>query len=453
MVDEDAFPDIDTVVTMGQDTLLDGFTIDNCRENAVYGEGVDFSIENCIIKDSYGYGIYAKNGDVALKWCTIRNNFSDGVRHEGAGNILSVDNSWIMRNNEYGIRCENSTPIVKNCIVSESDLGEYGRAGIRLYKPSHSPVLYNNTIANNKAEGIYFEDDGNAAGDPNYPDYPDIQNCIVYYNNRGGRQLEGVDPDRAAMYSCIQDCNDVPGRYNISFEPDFAYVVDPNGTPDPNNYHLAYDSVCKDRGSDLLDYSGQVDIDGEGIDRKYGAYVDIGADEIYNCDDEYLTEDDVFNALDWNADGAVNYMEFAAFSRAWLSCEPNFPGDPNNWNPVCNLDNTYDSAHRIDLADLDVFLDDWLWEACWRDNYLAFYGFFGGGESMMESMSMEVPAEVEPNYADMPLPELVSLITAVHEIIDSIDLSIEENHENAENLIEAKDFLIQVLSDIQEARQ
>lgn len=482
LVDEDAFPDIDTVVTMGQDTLLDGFTVTDCRENAVYGEDVDFSVENCIIKDSYGYGIHAKNGDVAVKWCTIHSNFSDGILHEGNGFILNVDNSWILRNHEYGIRCQNSTPYIKNCIVSESDLAEYGNAGIQLYRPSYPPVLYNNTISNNKAAGIYFEDNEDINGDPNILDYPDIQNCIVYFNNNGSEQLSGINPDQVAAFCCIQDCNEV--NFNINDEPKFAYTVDPNGTPDPNNYHLAYDSTCKDMGNPYLTYTGQVDIDGEGTDRRYGAYVDIGADEIYTCDDEYITEEDVFNPLDWNADGVVNYVEFSRFSAAWLCHDPNDPAvqDPNNpvndpndpsyiapnrligWyegKNVCNLDATGSSTYEIDLADLDAFVADtpWLWEACWRDNYLAYYGLSSGGESlMMESMSMEwsaeaAPAEVEPDYADMPITELVSLVSALHEIIDSIDLSIEENHENAENLIEARDFLGSVLSDIQAARQ
>ena len=35
-----------------------------------------------------------------------------------------------------------------------------GRAGIRLYRPAYQPVLYNLTVANNKAQAIYFEDAG-----------------------------------------------------------------------------------------------------------------------------------------------------------------------------------------------------------------------------------------------------------------------------------------------------
>jgi hypothetical protein len=59
---------------------------------------------------------------------------------------------------------------------------------------------------------------------------------------------------------------------------------------------------------------------------------------------------------------------FFIFSRAWLSRAPNLV-DPNaiaNWNPICNLDESCNSQYAIDLADLCVFLDEWLWVACWK---------------------------------------------------------------------------------------
>ena len=57
------------------------------------------------------------------------------------------------------------------------------------------------------------------------------------------------------------------------------------------------------------------------------------------------------------------------FSRAWLSRDPNEFSDPNlvdpnaiaNWNPLCNLVESGNSQFVIDLADLCVSLDDWLW--------------------------------------------------------------------------------------------
>jgi hypothetical protein len=198
--------------------------------------------------------------------------------------------------------------------------------------------------------------------------------------------------------------------------------------------------------------------------RVYNLRVDIGADEV-DCGD-------VSNPLDWDADGLVNLKEFSKFQWAWLSRDPNEYTDPNfidpneiaNWNPVCNLNTTGDSQYIIDLADLEIFWSDtpWLWQACWKDDGLyETMGMSGGGESimsmpMMETMSFETVAieqaeEVNP-YAAMSTAEVVSLVVGIHDIIGILETAIEEDHENAENLTEAKEFLEDVLADIEAAR-
>ena len=220
-----------------------------------------------------------------------------------------------------------------------------------------------------------------------------------------------------------------------------------------------------------MTYTDQVDIDGEGTDRKYGTHVDIGADEIYSCD-EPLTEDNISNDLDWNADGVVNLYEFSFFQRAWLSHDPNddeWLADPNlvdpnlsegwyEWKYQCNLDATEDTdtEFQVDLADLDIFWDEWLWEACWRDNYIAMYGMMSGGSEsmMMGAMSPEsTTIEEEMTYADMPISKLAPLVIGIHDIIGYLEISIAEDHENAEKLTEAKDFLEDILTDIKASRQ
>lgn len=377
LIDEDDIPDATAVVTMGNNSLLDGFTVCSGYRYNVYGEEANFTLSHCIIKDGYRYGIYAENGNVSVQWCRILENGSTGLYHAGTGFTLNVDNSHLMRNGEFGVFSSGSTPTLRNSIISESSLVEQGRAGIHLYKPKYSPVLHNLTVANNMAEGVYFEDDADATGDPNNLDYPDLQNSIIYYNNNGGQQITGANPDLVAYYCCIQDCNEPAGTTNFNEEPQFAYTVDPAGAPDPNNYHLAATSRCVNNGNLFLDYTNQVDIDGEGVNRQYGSAVDIGADEVYDCHDNYLSEADVHNNLDWNADGIVNLVEFNEFSAAWLSHNPEDPAwladpnlvDPNSaaaWNPRCNLNDTGSSTYSIDLDDLRVFLNDWLWVACWK---------------------------------------------------------------------------------------
>jgi uncharacterized repeat protein (TIGR01451 family) len=511
--DNDGFPDVDSVVTMGDETLLDGFTVTQTTlpsGRCIYGNGVDFNIENCTVKNSGGYGIQAEGGDVTVKWCKVLLNNSDGVYHTAAGYTLTVENSWLLRNGECGIWSRNSTPTVKNSIVSESSFIKAANAGIRIENPSGKPKLHNLTISNNRAEGISLivDNDPNYFKEENSANRIEIQNCIVYFNNGNGAQFSpklDLNLDRVAHHSCIADCNSVNG--NTSAVPKFAYLIDdpngmpdPNGVPDPNNYHLHFDDiVCKDAGDPNGVYTGQVDMDGEGINRIVGTQIDIGADEIYSCSGS--DANDISNALDWDADGLVNLVEFNRFQKAWLSHDPNDPAltDPNypmhgpyndansiyyvsdsmkdNWDSVCDLDPNGTSIYVIDLKDLSIFWWDnvndkknWLWKACWKDDGLyETMGMSGGGESMMsipietfaveseytetESALSEVEWEETDPYAEMSNTELAWFVKGIFEVIDSIETSIDQDHENAENLLEAKEFLEEVLSDIEASRQ
>jgi hypothetical protein len=77
--------------------------------------------------------------------------------------------------------------------------------------------------------------------------------------------------------------------------------------------------------------------------------------DVYDCVDSA-------HLLDWDGDGLINMVEFSLFSTYW---QTSLPGDPA-WQ-YCNLDNTGDSEDIIDMADLSVFMQDWLWVACWRE--------------------------------------------------------------------------------------
>ncbi|NLW84751.1 MAG: DUF1565 domain-containing protein [Phycisphaerae bacterium] len=420
----------DTVVTMGQETLLDGFTVTKSAVSgyAIYGSGVNFTIENCTIIDNEGYGIRAVNSNVILKWCTIRNNDLDGIYHEGEDFDLFVENCWIRQSGRYGIRCINSTPIVRNSIISESDLAREGREGIRMINSTTSPILYNNTIAHNKATGIFYFN----SRDPNDPIMPDVQNCILWYNNNDGDQFSGFGKEHF-RHSCIYDPNDPTGEsvsfdlnYNFSTNPRLAYI-------DPNNVRIRFDSPCRDMGNPYLNYDDQLDMDSK--DRVYGMYVDIGAYEVV-CGD-------VSNAMDWNADGLVNLYEFNQFSRAWLSHDPNDPAltdpnhvdyyyltDPNSpgyvtpssiaaWYPhghAINYVATGTSQYRIDLADLVFFLDNapWLWKACWVDlEEMQMQQMMGGDEELMMFAQTETVEEVLIIQDKSVQEQLLDLATAV----------------------------------------
>ncbi|HPD32695.1 MAG TPA: right-handed parallel beta-helix repeat-containing protein, partial [Phycisphaerae bacterium] len=404
----------DTIVTMGHETLLDGFTVtqSSILGQGIYGTGADFAVENCTIEKNYGYGIRASDGDVSVRWCNIIGNELDGIRHDGEGFALYVENCWVRRSGQYGIRCTDSTPIARNAIISESDLMEAGNAGVRMINPTYSPLLQNVTIAHNKAMGVSLV--GSTL--------PEVQNCIIYHNNNhnnnAGPQLAGFSADDAAWYSCIQDCNSV--NDNINIDPQFAYF-------DPNNVRIAYSSPCKDTGNPSLSYTEQLEMDRK--DRVYGMAVDRGAYEV--------TCEDTSNDWDWNADGIVNLREFGRFAAVWRAHDPNDPAvtDPNHpdheyvtepnspgyvapeamalWYPdgyPYNFSATGPSQYAIDVADLAIFVEDapWLWMACWlTEGELLEMGF--GEESQMGMMAFEAqPVEQEP--AESQIKALVNLI-------------------------------------------
>jgi hypothetical protein len=459
---------IGNVIEMGDDTLLDGFTITESDYFAVTNNGGDFTLENCVVKDNQQRGIYALGGNVTVKWCMVIDNGWHGIRHEGNGYTLTVENSQIKRNEQHGIFTDGSIPIVKNSIISSNGSDIFGYyEGINIENPADDPVLYNNTIVYNKIEGIAFVDDEDSDGDPNGRDWPDIQNCIVYFNNASGAQMAGINSDEFAKYSCIQDCNNLNGNINIA--PGFAYTIDPNHVmPYPDNYHLAIDSPCIDNGnSDLVTDPNAKDIDRE--DRIYGSGVDRGADEVYSCDDD-LTEDDVYNALDWNADGIVNYSEFDLLAQNYLLrdpndpaiiTDPNFVGDPDyaspddlqkwsdNWNRYYDFNDDY----IVSFGDIAIFLDEWLWVACWRQAEIDMAMAMGGVESMMMPMSMEfamTEPEPEPEVAELTEEELAGLVTGIHDMMSSLDESYQIGDLKKKEFKELVDFFENVLLDLQE---
>ncbi len=366
----------EVIVTMGNDSHLDGFTVETAELHGITGASVDISVENCVIRDCDQRGVYLLNGDLTMKWCQVWDNRYQGIYHSGDGYVLNIINSRIYNNQKDGIYANSSTCKIENSLIYQNGFGgapSESYYGAALMNTTSDSILRNNTIVSNIDEGVYFSGSN----------LPNILNCILW--NNAGKQTAGFDADTAAFYSCIQDCNDV--NFNISFDPNFAYGDLADGN---TNMHLAYNSPCKDAGfNDAID-PNNFDIDGE--PRIYGNCIDIGADEVYTCDGD-LTENDIYSPLDFDADGLLNYSEFAAFSEVWLIHDPNDPAvttDPNHasdpnylyvddeaiivqwqqaWDSRYNLDTTSTSQYDIDLADLEIFWNDyWFWVACWKQN-------------------------------------------------------------------------------------
>ena len=471
-------------VDMREETLLNGVTVANGFDYNVYGDSGDFTVKQCVITNSWHYGIYAEYGNVTVKLCLIKNNGADGIYHEGILNYLDVTNSWVMRNEYFGIQCYNTTPTIKNSIISESDLAKEGRAGISINNPAYSPVLHNLTISNNKSLAIEFTDSGNAGSDPNDTslDYPDVDNCIIYFNNDNSKQqVAGFDPNTHIAYSCVQKCVEV--NNNIKSNPEFAYKVDPLGAPDPTNYHLGYNSACIDTGNPNIIYDNQMDYDNE--TRVYGNEVDRGADEVYTCDGDY-SEDDFYNAFDYDSDGIINLVEFQPIADGWLSLDPNDPGwnldpnyaDPNDilsWNKLGNYDDTGDSQYSIDMADLELFCENWLWKACWYDNLnsvetaetaastqsVTLLSTDSGVASLARTASNLMLAEdiIEKEYNlydTLSNPELTQVVKDFRYLQDNVLEMLEEcptESEDEENLLDLLDFFDEELVKIKESLQ
>jgi hypothetical protein len=459
----------ETVAVMGDETLLDGVVVCNGDYYGILGSGVDFNVSNCTVRGDERYGIWAENGNVSINWSSIENNGWDGVHHLNSGTSLTVENSQINRNGRNGISDANSIPMIRNNVICGNGIKDSGYWGVFISDPKGTPLLHNNTIAYNYNEAVAYTD-----SDPNHDNLPDIQNCIIWYNNDNGEQFAGHKPPR--HYSCIYDPNypggtneTIDNNGNFSHKPEFAYPY----STDPNvfiNVHLATNpySFCKDKGNLNLSYAGQKDMDNE--DRAADGQVDVGADEI--------TCDNVYNAYDWNADGIVNLNEFRKFSDVWLAHDPNDPAvldpnspenDPNSpyyisqerqeqWHSEgykYNLSIEGESLYSIDVADLLVFIgqypdtDHWLWAACWRHDIQEMQQMnmmMGGAEGMMASLLPETSQSVEAVSVSSPA-EMIPAASIVQPVETVVTESVEPEKPIKEQIADLQEA-IQLLESI-----
>jgi hypothetical protein len=417
-----------TIVTMGNGALLDGFIIEEGADYGIYGSGVNYTVENCTVKNNQERGVHCNNGNLTIRWCEIYNNGYRGIYHEGISKSLTVENCKIHENQQDGIYTSSSTSTILNSLIYQNGSGSI-YYGINLVNPPSGTTIRNNTIVQNVNEGI-LRSGGSV---------PTVKNCIVYFNNDEGTQLAGLNPGQIT-YCCISDCNEVNNQLNFNDVPGFVYT-DTNGTPIAGNYHLEWNSPCVDSG-DSAAYTSEMDIDGE--ERVYGDKVDIGADEV--------TCTETSHENDWTADGVINMAEFGIFSAAWLTHDRNDPAlsDPNTWdpddyafegwNPGCDLDDDY----AVDLADLDIFCNPnkWLWTACWRfdlHELMTQQLMAGSGEMVLMGgrdrlMTSSVFMLAEPNMKEIPsetsiqqqIIDLQQSITFLEEIWMTDDLIRQE---------------------------
>jgi hypothetical protein len=437
-----------TVVTMGDNSLLDGVIVEE-GVRGIYGDNADFQVVKCIIRENEERGIHCEGGNTSICWSKIYSNGYQGVYHTGRNYLLSLEHCNLYDNHRDGILTEYSTSTVINSLIYQNGSGSAyfdKYYGINLVNPGANTVIRNNTIVYNTNEGIR-----RVGGS-----VPDVRNCILFANNADDNYIDYNDYG-ITWNCCLTDPNNMnqpmadpptDGRGNIKTHPGFAYPY-----PEYGYFHLNWDSPCRDKG-DSGNYPNEKDMDGQ--DRVYGIKVDIGADEI--------TCEDTSDPNDWNGDGVINYEEFAILSHAWLSCDPNSPSYHNPNNPDPNDVNAWyikkvgpladmNKDSCVDIADLIEFCDsnNWLWEACWRQDYWQTWGMKDGGgerESVLALSGAEAMAAVPmmatyQQTTSEPAPK--TMIQNIQQILAEIEKQMEEEPENYEGLNELKVFLGGVL--------
>jgi hypothetical protein len=208
-----------------------------------------FKIQNG--SNVYGGGFYSYAGASPF----ISNNiFTGNTALSGGAIALGVDNT------------DGGSPVIANNVIVSNEVTYVGSG---LYSPSSSPVVVNNTFADNTCTdnygSIYFGR-GSAA----------MTNNIVAYSSGG------IYKESAATVALNNNCLFGNTEYNygglsagatdISVDPKFVSRT-------PADYHLNSTSPCIDTGSNTAPMLPLLDIDAEL--RICGAAVDIGADEIW----------------------------------------------------------------------------------------------------------------------------------------------------------------------------
>jgi len=207
------------------------------------GEANESIVSGFTIKNgnsSNGGGIYCNNSSPIIKNCIFTKNSA---------------------NNGAGIYCDNSSsPIIMNCVFIRNWVGNGNGGGI--YCNSSSPKIINCTITKNTNGGVYN----------NQYSYPTIKNCIIWGNHWYGISNYKWDVSPIVTYSNVQ--GGYSGAGNINANPLFVGVGD--------YYHLAEGSPCIDSGTSVsLPYTIITDIDDD--NRFQGSGYDIGADEWINA--------------------------------------------------------------------------------------------------------------------------------------------------------------------------
>lgn len=200
-----------------------------------------------------------------------------GFTLSGGGNYLGHYQSSFYDDNGGGIRCESSSAIVTDCIISGNTGCAYGGG---VYQGTLVNCLLHGNSARQSSSagqggGAYVSTlvnctiVGNWAGLAGGTAHCNATNCIIFHNST---ELSSVHTNYLVGYGTFASCCTEPlppGSGNITNEPAFINLGG-------GDYHLETNSPCIDAGDNAF-VSGSGDV--EGAPRVVGGAVDLGAYE------------------------------------------------------------------------------------------------------------------------------------------------------------------------------
>jgi parallel beta-helix repeat protein len=290
--------------------------IDN---NSMLGGGVHMTYTSCpTIRENYIAGNFVSSlggGGIYVYYLSEpnieRNIITDNSSSNGAAIGVYYSSKGIIKDNliyknrsGYAIRIVGSTPAIKGNTIAGNAKG-----GVDC-DYSANPNIAGNIIAdNNTGWGIWVHNSS----------VP-----VIKYNNIWNNAKGTTGPN-------VPDQTSING--NISVDPKFV-------ASDINNYHIRFDSPCKNAGDpNYVSTSDETDIDGE--QRVFNTIIDMGADEV------------VTNPFDLNTDGLVDYDELYTLTAEWL-------------DTTTPLQTDFNADGIVNFADLVLLVDNWLWTAGWH---------------------------------------------------------------------------------------
>lgn len=353
--------------------IVDCLIEDNGKNGISCSSNSDVNIINCIIKGNGTDGINCRFSSFMVSNCIIEDNNGSGIYTYKASSSAIVANNIICKNGGYGIHYDSIYQAMVTEEIKNNWIHNNG-SGIYIDEVDEPVTIRNNTIADNNGYGIHSY---NSVYEVN----PDINNCIIWANN-DGQLYSNHPPFDNVTYSCIQDGYD--GEGNIEADP--CFVDDVN-----NNYHLSADSNCIDAGNpNFVPDPNETDIDGEPRvidgDANGTDIVDMGADEFY------------WSPADFDRDEIVNFIDYAVLAAAWQTEDPNISLDDDN---------------DVDIYDLAIFCDHWLWESAWKqsDPLRMMGAGCGQGSSFTEDIYTEqLEAEPQPQLTEQDIQEQLEMM-------------------------------------------